>query len=70
MTREAIDRTLQRTVTSEELRHALHAPVARQEREEVLALVRWFTARYPAPEDRLAYVRQAYARWRTHMAHR
>lgn len=29
----------------------------------LLRLVRWFTSRYPTAEQRLAYVRQAYARW-------
>jgi hypothetical protein len=33
-------------------------------REEVLALMRWFTRWYPSGAARLAYVRQAYRRWR------
>ena len=41
----------------------LEAPVTDREREEVLALVRWFRRRYPTPAERLAYVRRAYARW-------
>jgi len=53
-----------RPVTPAELRLALEEPIGADEREEVLALVRWFTRRYPTPADRLAYVRQAYARWR------
>jgi hypothetical protein len=70
MNRDAIEQTVHRLVSVEELRHALDAPVTREERDEVLALIRWFTARYPEPEDRLAYVRQAYARWRMHTTRR
>jgi hypothetical protein len=46
-----------------EARAYLDAPVTDAERDEVLALVRWFQRRYPTPLDRLAYVRRAYARW-------
>jgi hypothetical protein len=42
----------------------LEAPITTEERVGVVALVRWFSRRYPAPIDRLAYVRRAYARWR------
>ncbi|MBI2185662.1 MAG: hypothetical protein HYU37_00905 [Acidobacteria bacterium] len=45
------------------MRDALARPIAAEEREDVLALVRWFTRRYPTAAARLAYVRQAYARW-------
>jgi len=47
-----------------EARAYLDAPISEAEREEVLALVRWFRRRYPTPAERLAYVRRAYARWR------
>lgn len=47
-----------------EARAYLDAPVSSSERENVLALVRWFTRRYPEPAERLAYVRRAHARWR------
>jgi hypothetical protein len=57
--REEIDRL----VTREELEAELHRPIGAREREEVLSLVRWFRRRYPTPEERLAYVRRAYARW-------
>ena len=40
-------------------------PITDDERESVLALVRWFRRRYPTPAERLAYVRRAYARWRS-----
>jgi hypothetical protein len=45
------------------LKDALERDIPPEEREEVLELVRWFTSRYPTAEERLAYVRQAYARW-------
>jgi hypothetical protein len=54
----------ERLVSPEELRRALEDPIPPDEREEVVALRRWFTTRYPTAEARLAYVRQAYARWR------
>ena len=44
-------------------REYLDAPVTDAERDELLALVRWFRRRYPTPLERLAYVRRAYARW-------
>jgi hypothetical protein len=61
---ERIARALERQVTREELHAELRRPIGDEEREEVLALVRWFTRRYPSGEARLAYVRQAYRRWR------
>ena len=42
----------------------LAAPVSDLERREVLALVEWFSRRYPTPLARLAYARTAYTRWR------
>jgi hypothetical protein len=63
---EAIDRLIGRLVTKEEVRAALEAEIESVEREDVLALVKWFTTRYPTAEERLAYVRQAYARWQRH----
>ena len=53
-----------RTLAPAEARAYLDAPVTDAERDEVLALVRWFERRYPTPVERLAYVRRAYARWR------
>jgi hypothetical protein len=52
-----------RELSIEEARAYLDQPIAPEEREGVLALVRWFTTRYPTPAVRLAYVRRAYARW-------
>ena len=46
-----------------EVRAYLEAPITDAERDEVLALARWFRRRYPTPIERLAYVRRAYARW-------
>ncbi len=63
MTRSALRQAIDRQVTPEELRDALERPIPGTEREEVVSLRRWFTTRYPSAEARLAYVRQAYARW-------
>ena len=61
---ERIAREIDRPVTREELHAELRRSIRDEEREEVLALVRWFTRRYPTGEERLAYVRRAYRRWR------
>lgn len=53
-----------RAVSAQEARDYLESPVSEREREDVLALVRWFRRRYATPAERLAYVRRAYARWR------
>jgi hypothetical protein len=53
-----------RVVNAKEARDYLECPVSEDEREDVLALVRWFRRRYATPVARLAYVRRAYARWR------
>ena len=60
----AIEREINARATASAVRQALEQPIDAGERQEVLSLVRWFTRRYPTPADRLAYVRQAYARWR------
>ena len=52
-----------RRVSLDELREALEGPIGEDERAEILRLVQWFTRRYPSSEERLAYVRQACARW-------
>jgi hypothetical protein len=59
----ALTREVERAVDSAEMRAYLEQPVSEDERQAVLALVRWFRRRYPTPAARLAYVRQAYARW-------
>ncbi|MGQ0734512.1 MAG: hypothetical protein ACT4QD_12760 [Acidobacteriota bacterium] len=55
----AVDRRLSR----EEIEAYLKTPVSAGERDEVLALVRWFRRRYPTGAERLAYVRRASRRW-------
>ena len=62
-TRDRISQLVDRHVSSAELHEALEAPLSDAEREEILALKRWFTRRYPTGAARLAYVRRAYARW-------
>jgi hypothetical protein len=52
-----------RSLGRAEAREYLEAPVTAVERDEVIALVRWFRRRYPTPVERLAYVRRAYSRW-------
>ena len=61
---ERIAAAIDRAVTPEEIQHALAREIPASEREDVEALIRWFTTRYPTPEQRLRYVRQAHARWR------
>ena len=64
--RAAVDRV----VSAQEAREYLESPVSEREREDVLALVRWFRRRYATPAERLAYVRRAHARWRQTHGHR
>jgi hypothetical protein len=63
--RERIAALTERRVSAEEVRRAVEDPIPASERDDVLSLVHWFTRRYPTAADRLAYVRRAYARWRT-----
>ena len=60
---ETVRLAIDRAVTLEELRDVLERPISTGDRDEVVSLVRWFTTRYPSPQARLAYVRQAYVRW-------
>ena len=62
---DALQAAIDRRVTADEVRAARDGVITDAERDEVLALIRWFTTRYPTPADRLRYVRDAYARWRT-----
>lgn len=66
MTRDPLDLGSfhDRVLTPTEAGAYLDAPISEAERDEVLALVRWFRRRYPTPAERLAYVRRAYAQWR------
>jgi hypothetical protein len=63
LTPQTLRREIDRPLSPAEARAWLEAPVSDREREEVLALVRWFRRRYPTGADRLAYVRRAYRRW-------
>jgi hypothetical protein len=59
---QALTAAATRPATRAEIAYELTRPIGEEEREEVLALVRWFTRRYDAA-GRLAYVRRAHARW-------
>ena len=63
MTSPRLEQEINRRLTADEMRRYIDAPVTDDERGEVLALIAWFTRRYPTPADRLAYVRDAHARW-------
>jgi len=63
MSPDVLAAAISRVVSPEELREALQSPISDEERTQTLELARWFTARYKTPEARLAYVRQAAARW-------
>jgi hypothetical protein len=58
-----VARLVDRAVSAAELRQAIDTPLTSEERDEILALSRWFCRRYATPLQRLAYVRQAYRRW-------
>lgn len=62
---EKARRLAEEPLSPEEYRARANVPIGEAEREEVLALIRWFRKRYPTAADRLAYVRRAYARWTT-----
>ena len=53
----------ERQLPPAEVNAYLDTPISDAEREDLLALNRWFTARYPSGAERLAYVRRAYLRW-------
>jgi len=59
----------ERVLTAVEAQACLDQPISDHERDEVLALVRWFRGRYTTPASRLAYVRRAYTRWRRTLGH-
>jgi hypothetical protein len=64
VTDERLAAVIHRAVTPEEIQYALVGEIPASEREDVEALVRWFTTRYPTAEARLDYFRRALARWR------
>ncbi len=47
----------------EEVLERMRRPLSDEEREESLALVAWFTRRYPTVAERFAYVRKRHAEW-------
>jgi hypothetical protein len=59
-----------RQVTAAEAAAYLAAPISEAEREQAVALIRWFRRRYPTGADRLAYVRRACRRWTLSRARR
>ena len=59
---EEIRALADRPLTREEFEAYVNAPMGNEEREEILALVAWFTRRYPTVAERFAYVREAYRR--------
>jgi hypothetical protein len=56
----------ERRLTAEEFEAGVSMPLEARERDEALSLIRWFRTRYRTPAERLAYARQAYARWMKH----
>lgn len=50
-------------LSTEEFLRRVSEPMSDAEREDALALVAWFTRRYPTGAERLAYVRRAWRRW-------
>jgi hypothetical protein len=59
----AIRALTQRLLSKEEYEALAAVPISDDERAEKLALIEWFTRRYPTPAARLAYIRRAYASW-------
>lgn len=41
--------------------------IPEEEMAENVSLIEWFSRRYPTPEERLAYARRAYRRWKRAM---
>ena len=58
-----LEAEVNRVLTVGEARAYLDSPTTEAERAGVRELCEWFTRRYPTPLERLAYVREAYARW-------
>jgi hypothetical protein len=57
-------RLADRRLSPEEFQAGLDAPMSEDERNEILALIRWFRRRYPTPGQRLASARRSYLQWR------
>nr|UXE44646.1 hypothetical protein Hi04_10k_c2877_00014 [uncultured bacterium] len=56
-----------RRLDADEFNAGVNAPMSDFEREQIDALIDWFTRRYPTPAERLAYIRRAYAQARRRM---
>jgi len=50
-------------MSPEEFLRRIREPMDEAEREDAIALFRWFARAYPTPKDRLAYVRRKYGEW-------
>lgn len=55
---EAVRKEAERTLSPEEWAAARAIPISDEERAEVLAMVEWFTRRYPTVRERLAWNRR------------
>lgn len=53
----------ERPLTPEAFEAYVDAPWAEGEKEELLDFIAWFVRRYPKPEDRLRWLRNAYRSW-------
>jgi len=63
-TRAKLRALVERRLSPEEFEARVRAPMSDEERTAIRENIAWFRRRYPTPRERLAYVRQAYARWR------
>jgi hypothetical protein len=59
----AVQLAAARRLSADELRERLAPPLTEEEREEALALLRWFRRRYPTPAERLAHARRLAKAW-------
>ncbi len=62
-TRAALKALAEEPLPLDEWHRRLAIPLAPDEVEHTLALVRWFRRRYPSVGERLAYARRTYKRW-------
>jgi hypothetical protein len=53
----------ERRLPPDEARAYIEAPMTPEEREDLVALIRWFRRRYPTPLERLTYARKTYNAW-------
>ena len=60
---EAVQRAANRRLDAEEFAARLAVPMTPEERDDALALIRWFRARYPTPAARLAHARRLGRSW-------